>query len=247
MSLDLDALTARFKRAGAVANATPDGASPQVRAFPAGPAVANATPEAPWLTAEAHLPVTGRGPTVESNTAGEGGNADHGRPLPPRRTGARGPKRRRWALPGSPAERRAEPVDPPSARFKCFACGKAHQPLPMPTGASALYSRTLDPLADPYSSRPLPLSRAGPVHDLALIRDSFSPWRGSPAEPPPTPTPTVRERFAHLWSGDAADQPTRPEPAPPPAPAPDPPAPARGVRLTLLDVIRRLGEKPPWA
>jgi hypothetical protein len=85
----------------------------------------------------------------------------------------------------------------------CPFCGKRHQPVPLGGGGlAAIYSRPLDPVDDPYRSRPMPLSRAGPVHDLALRRDAFNVWRAGPAEAPPTPTPSVRERLAHLWQGD---------------------------------------------
>jgi hypothetical protein len=166
-----------------------------------------ATGEASWLTAEAYLPaVAGQGPCVGSNTAPAAPDPKQARALPPRRASGRGPKRRRWAMPASPAERRAEPVDPPPPELHvCPFCRTPHQPFRMPGGVAVAYARPLDYADDPYRSRPMPLSRAGPVHDLALRRDSFNPWRASPAEPPPTPTPTIRERFGRLWSCDLPD------------------------------------------
>jgi hypothetical protein len=149
------------------------------------PAPTSASPQAseprPWLTAEAYLPpVTGPGPSVGSDTPGGGGPPPSGTP--------RRPKRRH----------RSEPSPP--ELFMCPFCRTRHQPTRMHSGGlSDAYSRIVDPSADPYSSRPMPLNKAGLVHDAGLIRDSFNPWRGSSVEPPPTPTPSIRERLAAWW------------------------------------------------
>ena len=173
MSLDLGALTERFKRA-----------------------------DRPPAPPSPDPPVTGQGPTVYSNTPAEAekvGSAN----LPPRRASGRGPRRRRWTMPGSPAERRQEALDPPAPELHpCPFCGKRHQPAPVVNGGGlAAYSRPI--LADPYSTRPEPLGRE--VGDTSsLRRDAFNPWRAGPAEEPPPPAAalTLRERMARLWRGD---------------------------------------------
>ena len=103
-------------------------------------------------------------PEGGSNTGPEGETVE--RPAPARRTGGRGPKRRRWTLPVSPAERTAEPVDPPPPTlYPCPHCCERHQPVPLPAD---LLGRALgrdrwwhDPMADTTS----------------MVRDHFSPWR----------------------------------------------------------------------
>jgi hypothetical protein len=181
MSLDFTGISARFKRAGA-ADPAPDGAPPQ----PSDPAPV----EQAWLTAEApNIAATPQTPTAESNTQTAAGPPPS---APPRRTSGRGPKRRR-GRPGSPATRRQEPTAPPPALPRFL----------MPTGTSALYGRPLNWADDPYQAnpRPRPLNREGPVNDDAVRRDSFSVWRGSPTEPPTTPTPSIGERLSR-WYGD---------------------------------------------
>jgi hypothetical protein len=156
MTLDLGAVAARFKRAG------------QPIPLPEPPAPA----ERPWLTAEAHLPP--EGPSVL-----EARKADRGQTLPPRRASGQGPKRRRWAMPGSPGERR--------------------QPVPMGGGgAAAAYGRPL--IADPYTGRPEPIGRQD-ADTTSLVRDDFNPWRAHPAQLLPTGPVTLRERVLGWWAG----------------------------------------------
>ena len=53
----------------------------------------------------------------------------------------------------------------------------------------------------PDPTRPEPLGR-GPADTSSLVRAGFSPWRGQPIEPPPSPTPPLRDRVRALWYGD---------------------------------------------
>jgi hypothetical protein len=212
VSLDLVAIAERFKRASQPVT-------------PSAPVAGTSRPSHPGADVLAsNPPVTGHGPAVYSNTGQEAEPGPAGLTSPPRRTAGRGPRRRRWLPPSSPAERMAETVDPPPTLYRCPHCGERHQPFPMATGFADLYGRPL--VRDPYGAEPL---GRGPADETSLRRDRFSAWRASPPEPPPSPTPSIRERWAHMWGGDQADQPGQP------------------ARMTLLDVIRRLGEKPPWA
>jgi hypothetical protein len=225
-------LAARFRRvwnagAGTAAPSAPDQASGQ------------ASDPGPWLTAEVHLQpaVTGQGPAVYSNTAPETKTARGTNGFPPRRAAGRGPRRRRWLPPTDPAERMAETVDPPPALYRCPHCGERHQPFPLEAGGLSAFARSI--LPDP--KRPEPLGRSANADTASLRRDAFNPWRTGPAEEPPTPTLTLRERLAHLWAEPDQPTPTRPTPRPDPAATPGP------ARMTLLDVIHRLGDLPPWA
>jgi hypothetical protein len=193
MALDLDAIAARFKRAGAAPRPAPDTA--------AAPASEPAPVERPWLTAEAFMPPE---PAPAAQEQGPAAPGPPNPPTPPRRTAGRGPKRRRWTLPGSPAERRAEPVDPPPAGpHRGPHCGRDHQPIRMGGGLAALAGRSV--LPEPGQRRPPPLGRE-PGDTAALVRDSFRPWSTSPAAEPRPPTPlNFRERITALWYGDAAD------------------------------------------
>jgi hypothetical protein len=149
MTLDIDAIAARFKRAGQV------------------------TP--PPNTAPADPPVTGHGPTVYSNTAPP---TDMGTAVPterPGRASTRRSKRRRWLPPCSPTERAAEPVDPPAAELQvCPFCHKRHQPMRLGGGGIfAPYGRPI--AADSWASgRPRPLGQEADDTPLLLRR---IPWR----------------------------------------------------------------------
>ena len=218
--LGVDAIAARFRRwAGPAAPPVPADPPSDPPAPP---------PDGPrgWLTAEAAMPpaqagapapVTDQDPTLYSNTQGSASRASQrrahapGSPAPAasaHRPGPPGtpppgrrPKRRRWATPTSPAERQAEAIDPPAPELHlCPFCHRRHQPVALGGGGLAdVYSRTL--VDDPYSTRPTPLGRDG--HTVALVRDSFSPWRGTAAEVPPTPgTGTLRDFVVRLWQGD---------------------------------------------
>lgn len=166
MALDLDAITARFKRASKVE---------------------------PPPTRSLAPPVAGL-----ASRAAEQGPLAPGPPTPRPR-----PKRRRWTMPSSPTDRRAEPVDPPPSGYRCPHCGKDHQPILMhATGMAAVYGPALLPQPG-QGRRPTPLGRE-PGHTSALVRDSFHPWRAHPAaEPPPSTPSTLRERIAVWWQGDA--------------------------------------------
>jgi hypothetical protein len=150
MSLDVDALVARFTRAR---QPTPSLAPPS---FPAPPAH-------PGADVMAYNP---------PSKPQQGGDLTPS--PPPRRTSGRGPKRRRWAMPGSPAERRQATVDPPTPElFMCPHCGERHQLIPMHTGGyAALYGRSV--VDDP--TRPEPIGRAN-ADTTSLVRDLFHPWR----------------------------------------------------------------------
>jgi hypothetical protein len=88
---------------------------------------------------------------------------------PARRVSGRGPKRRRWTMPNSPAERTAEPVNQPPTLYRCPHCGERHQPISMGGGGlAAAYSRSV--LPDP--TRPEPLGR-GDADTASLRRDDF--------------------------------------------------------------------------
>jgi hypothetical protein len=180
MALDLDAITARLRQASRV---EPPPARPLVPPPVTGPASRAAqgapAPEPSTPPAAASGVVAPEGPT------------------------RRRPKRRRWVMPSSPAERRAETVDPPASLYRCPYCGRNHQSIPMGGGgAAAAYARPLD--HDPYAARPAPLGH-GPADTSSLVRDRFSVWRASPAAEPIPPALTFRERVARLWYGGAAN------------------------------------------
>jgi hypothetical protein len=208
--MDLDAIAAPFRRTWTTtpaANAAPDGAASQASSpagrLPAGDA-APVPLEAPWLTAEAYgAPVTTPAPGLYSNTQGAAGPPPDVAPSPTRRAAGRAPRRRRWAMPGSSAKRRADPADPPpTGPYPCPHCGRNHQPVRLGGGLAALAGRSV--LPEPGQRRPPPLGRE-PGDTSSLVRDSFQPWSTSPAAEPRPRTPlTLRERVARLLYGDEA-------------------------------------------
>jgi hypothetical protein len=136
--------------------------------------------------------------------ASAGDTAPPVEPGPPAPTSTRRPKRRRWAMPGSPAERVAEPVDPPPAELHpCPHCRERHQPIRMGGGGlAAAYARPL--LPDPYASRPGPLGRSSDADVSSLARDSAGAWAWGhrrPLVPEPPPSGLV-DRIRSWWQGD---------------------------------------------
>jgi hypothetical protein len=62
----------------------------------------------------------------------------------------------------------------------CRACGQRHAPalVPLSSTAAALnWAMDLTSPAADLAARPLPLGRGPHVHDKALIRDQWNPWR----------------------------------------------------------------------
>jgi hypothetical protein len=145
MSLDLGRVAERFRRAGQ----------------PIPPVVGTSRPAHPGADTLAYNPVTEP-------------EADHGRLSPPRRMAGRGPKRRRWILPGSPAERRQKAINPPEQELHpCPFCQQTHQPIPLyRAGLADTYGRSL--LPDPNRVEPIGRQSADTV---SLVRDLFNPWR----------------------------------------------------------------------
>jgi hypothetical protein len=140
-------------------------------------------------------------------------------------------------LPPPPQPRRALPAPEYPA---CPSCGDRHAPLPhlAAGGGLAAYGRPL--LSDP--GRPAPLGR-GPADQRPILRDQASAWRHGTPDPPP-PDPELAALRAELRAGPApADSDL--DPAPAKVISEEPPPGWRGQRLA--DVIRRLGQRPPWA
>jgi hypothetical protein len=128
---DIDQLTSRLRRA-----ITPPATAP-----------ANA-PSDPTPRAAVQGPLAPGSPTS--------GDGDHPAPPPGASPSTRRPRRRRWAVPTSPAERNAPAVDqPPAELHPCPFCPAVHQPIGMRGhGLSDAYGQVL--LSDPYSPRPNP-------------------------------------------------------------------------------------------
>jgi hypothetical protein len=183
MALDVPGIAARLKRVTSTA----------VPPMPPAPV------ERPWLTAEAVMPsIAGHSPAVDSNTPDVAGPPPA---APPRRTGGRGPKWRRWT---GRAERRQELAGQPP-------------PLPFAGGGLSAYGHTLDSADNPYSglaARPRPLGR-GPADTSSLVRDSASAMRGavgsrsSPSRHGPHTGPFGN---APPTSGTGTSRPDRPHP-----------------------------------
>ena len=189
-ALDRRALAARFRQARA-----------------GQPAPAPAGDPGPWLTAEAYLPpnspepapvAAGGDPPATEPPPPPGSPTSWPTPGPSRR---RRPKRRRWTMPSSPAERTAEPLEPPPARYRCPHCGGNHQPTSLEGGGPfAAYARQIVPWDD---GRPPPVS-AGYADTSALRRDGFRPWRARSTGEVPTPGTTLADRLRDLWHGSEA-------------------------------------------
>ena len=215
MTFDLGALTDRFRRAAERPIVTPGDPG---RPTPAGAGRGRLADRRTALRGPGVTPaVTPLGGAVYSEVfeptpeaAGRGPAATGSPPLPRQAarlaaggpTSGRRPRRRRWTMPSSPAERQAEAVDPPPTLYRCPTCGKNHQPVRLEgAGIFAPYRRVLvrDSWAD---GRPRPIGEDGDTS--SLIRDGFRPWHRSPAAEAVAPPLTLRERIAGLWYGDEA-------------------------------------------
>ena len=205
-ALDLAQLAARFRRVwttSAAPNGAPDGTSSQASGPNGQPPAPDGAPERPWLTAEAYpAPAAAdRGPSAPGPSTPPGSVADRPAPEGPSR---RLPKRPRWLFPTGPADRAAEPLDPPPAGpHMCPFCDRRHQSVPMhASGLSAAYGATL--LPEPGQRRRSTPIGSGPGDTSSLRRAAFAPWSTSPAAEPIPPAMTLRERIAALWYGDVA-------------------------------------------